>query len=182
MNYFKHNRGKVLFPLIYLFGFKEKLHWCNHFIYLFFYLMIHNPDKDMRNKGSHIDSLVVKFQCGLGSRGSNYYLCLICEVEMYLITCLLLCRNCEIKSIAPYGVFVEIAPGREVYISSQFSYKAQTFPWADIFNLLLLTSIIDFFRNIYTHTMIVGIPYKVISCFNKFCFLSFRNDVPVVLA
>lgn len=23
-------------------------------------------------------------------------------------------RNCEIKSIAPYGVFVEIAPGREV--------------------------------------------------------------------
>lgn len=24
-------------------------------------------------------------------------------------------RNCKIKSIAPYGVFVEIAPGREVY-------------------------------------------------------------------
>ncbi|KAK1370092.1 hypothetical protein POM88_036184 [Heracleum sosnowskyi] len=25
-------------------------------------------------------------------------------------------RNCEIKSIAPYGAFVEIAPGREVWI------------------------------------------------------------------
>ena len=154
------------------------------FFYLFFYLMIHNPDKGMRNKGSHINSLVVKFQCELGSRVSNYYLCLICEFEMYLITCLLLCRNCEIKSIAPYGVFVEIAPGREVYISSQVSYKAQIIPWVDIFNLLLLTSIIDFFRNMYTHThtMIVGIPYKVISCFNQFCFFSFRNDVPVVLA
>jgi predicted RNA-binding protein with RPS1 domain len=23
-------------------------------------------------------------------------------------------RNCEIKTIAPYGAFVEIAPGREV--------------------------------------------------------------------
>ena len=90
--------------------------------------MIHNPDKDMHNKGSHINSLVVKFQCELGSRVSNYYLCLICEFEMYLITCLLLCRNCEIKSIAPYGVFVEIAPGREVYISSQVSYKAQIIP------------------------------------------------------
>ena len=43
--------------------------------------MIHNPDKDMRNKGSHINSLVVKFQCELGSRVSNYYLCLICEFE-----------------------------------------------------------------------------------------------------
>jgi len=28
---------------------------------------------------------------------------------------LLLIRNCEIKSVAPYGVFVEIAPGHEVY-------------------------------------------------------------------
>ncbi|KAK1383887.1 hypothetical protein POM88_021622 [Heracleum sosnowskyi] len=27
-------------------------------------------------------------------------------------------RNCEIKSIAPYGAFVEIAPGREVWIFS----------------------------------------------------------------
>jgi hypothetical protein len=24
-------------------------------------------------------------------------------------------RNCEIKSIVPFGVFVEIAPGREVH-------------------------------------------------------------------
>lgn len=28
----------------------------------------------------------------------------------------LLIRNCEIKSIAPYGAFVEIAPGREVHV------------------------------------------------------------------
>lgn len=28
--------------------------------------------------------------------------------------CVFIIRNCEIKSIAPYGVFVEIAPGREV--------------------------------------------------------------------
>ncbi|KAB1223301.1 putative polyribonucleotide nucleotidyltransferase 1, chloroplastic [Morella rubra] len=35
------------------------------------------------------------------------------EVERYLMSFLLHFRDCEIKSIAPYGVFVEIAPGRE---------------------------------------------------------------------
>lgn len=29
----------------------------------------------------------------------------------------LIIRNCEIKSIAPYGAFVEIAPGREVNLN-----------------------------------------------------------------
>lgn len=41
-------------------------------------------------------------------------------------------RNCEIKTIATYGVFVEIAPGREVYWQKfktvlSFMYMAEIF-------------------------------------------------------
>ncbi|XP_052305519.1 probable polyribonucleotide nucleotidyltransferase 1, chloroplastic isoform X2 [Populus trichocarpa] len=34
-------------------------------------------------------------------------------------------RNCEIKSVAPYGVFVEIAPGRELHWASEFQTSSK---------------------------------------------------------
>ncbi|GKV30518.1 hypothetical protein SLEP1_g39322 [Rubroshorea leprosula] len=43
-------------------------------------------------------------------------------------------RNCKIKSIAPYGVFVEIAPGREVQIPSM-AFGCKQFQWATLATL-----------------------------------------------
>ena len=42
--------------------------------------------------------------------------CLLIYSLEIIESVIFLIRNCEIKSVAPYGVLVEIAPGRDVHI------------------------------------------------------------------
>ena len=107
--------------------------------------------------------MIIKCMPSIYSLSSVCYM-MIVNMRTIWLCFLLLLRNCEIKSVAPYGVFVEIAPGREVCSFISHFDKSQYPPNYCI----AYGKFVNTFEFYLPGRKVVQVHHRPIYCFEKF--------------